>query len=442
MENKLREIDILNYLPPVVRDTAEFQAIAKAENPEFNNFLSCIYQALQDSFVQDASEYGVKRWEAILSITPAEGATLDERKAAILAYLSVKLPYTWRVLERMLIGMLGEGNVSVKLNNDTATLTVAVALDTTEAQIAEIESLLDRVLPSNLVTELEWVNGLPIDYKAIEYLESTRTQYIKTGILPTGRLTTRITILSRVWDGGNNTNLVFGAGENGLNYLWSMNYNGGYGTVGRYWYGSQFNYLSKLNYLNTKYDFVFDKNIITRNGEPITQQGGKEFALEDFEFTKKDIWIFNVNGHYNEPNSKVIFCFSITEDGIDRINLIPAIDPTGTPCMYDLISKTPFYNSGTGDFLYPGKETEATTYSLRNRMYAKYTEHGIRRLYRVPAGYNSKEEYAEKHGFKILVETPMPEEGYWAPVWHEREDCIELEWVETEPPTEEVIENE
>lgn len=118
-------------------------------------------------------------------------------------------------------------------------------------------------------------------------------------------------------------------------------------------------------------------------------------------------------------------------------HLIPALDSTGAPCMYDLVSKKPFYNSGTGDFLYPGKETEATTYSLRNRMYAQMTEHGIRRLYRVPAGYNGgKEEYAEENGFKILVETPMPEEGYWTPVWHDREDCIVLEWVETEPPAE------
>jgi hypothetical protein len=70
-------------------------------------------------------------------------------------------------------------------------------------------------------------------------------------------------------------------------------------------------------------------------------------------------------------------------------------------------------------------------------MYAQLTEHGVRRLYHVPKGYNGgKEEYAAEHGFKILVETPMPEEGYWIPEWHDREDCIELEWVETEPPAE------
>jgi hypothetical protein len=70
-------------------------------------------------------------------------------------------------------------------------------------------------------------------------------------------------------------------------------------------------------------------------------------------------------------------------------------------------------------------------------MYGKITEHGIRRLYCVPEGNNSKEEYAEKHGFKLLIETPQPEEGYWTPVWHETETQLILDWVETEPPTEE-----
>ncbi len=127
----------------------------------------------------------------------------------------------------------------------------------------------------------------------------------------------------------------------------------------------------------------------------------------------------------------------------DRIvyDLVPCLDSTGAPCMFDLVSKTSFYNEGTGDFLYPGKETEVSTYSLRRPItYAQLTEHGVRRLYRVPAGYNgTKEEYAMEHGFKPLVETPQPEEGYWTPRWTETEDEIILEWVETEPPTEDYL---
>ena len=122
-----------------------------------------------------------------------------------------------------------------------------------------------------------------------------------------------------------------------------------------------------------------------------------------------------------------------------EVDLIPALSPTGTPCMFDKVSKQPFFSDGADDFLYPGKELEASTFSLRRPItYAQLTEHGVCRLYHVPNGYNgTKEEYAAEHGFKPLVETSAPEEGYWAPHWVETDEEIILEWVETEPPAEE-----
>ena len=124
-------------------------------------------------------------------------------------------------------------------------------------------------------------------------------------------------------------------------------------------------------------------------------------------------------------------------------DFVPCLDAIGAPCMFDLVSQTAFYNSGTGDFTYPNKQTTATTYSLRNRMYAQLTKHGIRRLYHVPTGYEgTKEEYAAENGFKLLVETPMPEEGYRMPQWHEYEDYIECIWVETAPYIDPALEEE
>ena len=44
--------------------------------------------------------------------------------------------------------------------------------------------------------------------------------------------------------------------------------------------------------------------------------------------------------------------FYITRDGAYTLNLIPALDRNGTPCMYDTVSKQTFYNERTGEFLY------------------------------------------------------------------------------------------
>ena len=122
-------------------------------------------------------------------------------------------------------------------------------------------------------------------------------------------------------------------------------------------------------------------------------------------------------------------------------DFVACLDETGTPCMYNLVSRKPFYNQGTGDFLYP---TESTTYALRRTFpdWGKLTEHGLRRLYHSPAGYNGElYDYALENGFKPIVEPEMPEEGYWSPRWTETEDEIVLEWVETEPPMDESLTN-
>lgn len=44
--------------------------------------------------------------------------------------------------------------------------------------------------------------------------------------------------------------------------------------------------------------------------------------------------------------------FYITRNGAYTLNLIPALDRNGTPCMYDTVSKQTFYNAEGGKFLY------------------------------------------------------------------------------------------
>lgn len=126
--------------------------------------------------------------------------------------------------------------------------------------------------------------------------------------------------------------------------------------------------------------------------------------------------------------------FKFWMNGELKHHLVPCLDETSTPCMYDLVSKTTFYNEGTSDFLYP---TETTTYALRRVLpdWGKLTGHGLRRLYHAPAGYKGELiDYALENGFKPIVEPEKPTEGYWAPVWKETAEEIVLEWIETDPP--------
>jgi len=443
MATELREIDIRNYWPSVVGDTDEFQQIAEAENPEFNALQASIYQVLKEAIITDeTTEYGVKRWESMLNITPESGDTLDERKVRLRTYLTIKLPYTWRVLEQMLIGLLGEENVSVKYNNDAATLTVSLAISTTQAQIADVETLVGRVLPKEIVTEMEWADGLPIDYIPVEYLESTGTQYIETPYYLDDSLGAKCVYLDRK----SNTDTPFVSClrrmdasqrfyvpycSNGTQYYgWGEWFNRGkFDNAGILTHAS-------LNYQNSR-EWQMDAGSYKNSGElTTTLQPSEEQKLFVFAYVYYDgVTMRGVNG--------LLYSLEISSGSAIVSRFVPALDPIGTPCMFDTVSKQPFYNSGTGDFLYPGAEQAIQTSDLDAKSYAKLTPHGVRRLYHVPKGFNmSVDEYAAANGFKELVEPPMPLDGYWEPQWRETDTQLILDWIETEPPNEEVTEND
>ena len=62
-----------------------------------------------------------------------------------------------------------------------------------------------------------------------------------------------------------------------------------------------------------------------------------------------DVYLFGTNrGEAKRYFSGKIYRFFVE----NQIDLIPALDKNGVPCMFALISKSTFYNQGTGEFLY------------------------------------------------------------------------------------------
>ena len=273
---------------------------------------------------------------------------------------------------------------------------------------------------------------LPDGYTRVEFLEGTGTQYINVPRALTVAPDCSFVYIAQLTGGTSGSQHAFGARVAANSKEFGVSYN-----IDR----------SRVNVMLGGGGGVSipceltEPHELKANGATgkVVVSGGESYALNPVEITMSSIGVFRRSGIGYSYFTGRIFKVSIFNSGQQFMNMLPALDPTGTPCMFDRVSRTPFYNSGTGDFSYPGIETQAATYSLRRRDYAQMTEHGIRRLYHVPKGCNlTKEEYAEQNGFKILVETPAPEEGYWTPFWHEREDCIELEWVETVPPEDEL----
>lgn len=145
---------LINYLPHIIREVREYKAIMNdAEQPEMVAMWGAADDALNDQFIADATENGVKRWEKILGIEAKATATLDERKFTILSRINEQLPFTLRTLETSLDSLCGADGYTVRLDANNYALYVRVALEAA-SKYNDVKKLLDRVVPANISIHL------------------------------------------------------------------------------------------------------------------------------------------------------------------------------------------------------------------------------------------------------------------------------------------------
>ena len=144
-----RIVDVLDYLPKVVRTIKEFEVLGDAENPEINNLWLDNQIVLNNQFINTLDEQGCARWEKMLDITPKGTATVEDRRLAILARINASLPYTYRQLENFLRNICAD-DYTMTLDHTNYTLTVLLSLSR-QNQFDEVSNLLARVIPANLI---------------------------------------------------------------------------------------------------------------------------------------------------------------------------------------------------------------------------------------------------------------------------------------------------
>lgn len=179
-------------------------------------------------------------------------------------------------------------------------------------------------------------------YTPIEYLESTGTQWIDTGIVANEK--TEAEIQFKDYTGwfffasansysSKNFGLITSTGTQGQFYFY-MNCDGRVPVTTN---------TANIKLLLTGF-FINDTPIeITRGNIPSSTM----FT------TKYPIYLFGANfsGALNGAGKGKIYFFKLWQDGILIRDFIPVLDKDGVPCMYDLVEHKFYYNAGTGDFV-------------------------------------------------------------------------------------------
>ena len=176
---------------------------------------------------------------------------------------------------------------------------------------------------------------LPAGYQLCNYLESTGTQTINTGLTPVygdeiNVLVYRISKTNSMFYASSTLTVTSGPNELYCRYFTSADKDA-----------------ASIPLKNFPDDAQYHHIMISQDGFYADGNFVRELTGERAKASK--LIIFRGTSSHGKLRIKR---FYITRDGAYTLNLIPALDRNGTPCMYDTVSKQTFYNAGTGKFLY------------------------------------------------------------------------------------------
>ena len=144
---------LIDYLPPVLQQTREMQAVMEGEQPAVAGLWDAWKTVLDALFVRYANEQGLARWERMLGIRPRGTDSMEVRRVAVLARLNEQLPFTERTLRLMLDGVCGPGGYTLEIIYREYRVFVRVHLWEKRA-MDEAAALLGRVVPANMAIDL------------------------------------------------------------------------------------------------------------------------------------------------------------------------------------------------------------------------------------------------------------------------------------------------
>ena len=191
---------------------------------------------------------------------------------------------------------------------------------------------------------------LPTGYQRCKFLKKSGTAYIDTGIIPDKSMDYDVVFdVESTYQG---SLYVFGSDSS---YREGFNLGTDFTTklglrVCRFSTSDYYSTFIKLN-SGVQYSVQICENHLAVNSKVFSVGSGSyvcTYSLILFGTNRNGKAM--VNGTYCK--NLRIYSFTISKDGKKIMNLIPALDRNGTPCMYDTVSKQTFYNAGQGSFLY------------------------------------------------------------------------------------------
>ena len=193
---------------------------------------------------------------------------------------------------------------------------------------------------------------LPSGYQRCKYLESNGNQYITTGISPFPHIGFEIAFsIIKLYKSKSYAMGADTAYNTWLNISWDYEHhqNSGVRLSGHGDGLALFAYLDGIRHMKLYSNGTWTSSI------PNVVESVKHLDTSNIptDLGNIDLFCTQRKGSHLYGGIIKVYDFKIFDKNETAIlRFIPAIDRTGKPCMYDTITKEPFYNRGTGEFGY------------------------------------------------------------------------------------------
>lgn len=142
---------LIEYLPDFMQKFSEMKEIMRVTNMESDQIYPLIGKNLDEAFIGDCSEYGIRKYENCLHIIPDEFETLETRKLRVLMRWYNYAPYTFRVLINKLNMICGVNNYDLNTNLENYSISISIY---GKSDILEVEQYIDSILPQNIAHDI------------------------------------------------------------------------------------------------------------------------------------------------------------------------------------------------------------------------------------------------------------------------------------------------
>ncbi len=153
--------NLIEYIPPFLKDVREYNRIFNAEDIELRNLDEDIKALLTEVIVKTAKSYGLDRYEKIYNIKNTSN-NINARRAMILTRMNNRVPFTYKWLYSQLVENFGEDGFEINLDYNNYFLEIVIYGLSSEVADILIQNLYEK-LPANLVQTFKLITKC--DYK-------------------------------------------------------------------------------------------------------------------------------------------------------------------------------------------------------------------------------------------------------------------------------------